>query len=82
VTQNRSRTVVTCVCQKHSDNIALPNQMACGECARICDKAFCYHYLLVDSEVIRKLLANKETLDKTDEGQHLAFVCEQVYGGD
>jgi hypothetical protein len=68
--------------QKHSDNIGRPNQMPCGKCAQICGKGFCYHYTLMDSNVIRKLLAKKETIDKTDEGQRLTFVCEQVYGGD
>jgi hypothetical protein len=70
------------LCQKHSDNIARLNQMACGKCARICDNAFCYHYPIMDFDVIRKLLAKKETLDKTDQAQCLTFVCEQVYGGD
>jgi hypothetical protein len=35
----------------------------------------------MDSDVIQKLLAKKKTLDKNDEGQHLTFVRDQVYGG-
>jgi hypothetical protein len=64
------------LCQKHSDNIARPN------CARICDRAFSYHYPMMDFDAIQELLEKKETLDKTDEAHHLTFVCEQLYGGD
>jgi hypothetical protein len=37
---------------------------------------------MMDADVIRKLLGKKETLDKTDEAQHLTFVFEPLYGGD
>jgi SUMO ligase MMS21 Smc5/6 complex component len=67
---------------KNSDNIVRPHQTVCGKCARICDEALCYHYPMMDSDVIQKLLEKKETLDKTDEAQRLTFVCEQLYGGD
>jgi hypothetical protein len=69
------------VCQNHSDDIARPNQMECGKCAQICDKALYYHYPMMDSDAIRKLLEKKEMLDKTDEARRLTFVCEQLYGG-
>jgi SUMO ligase MMS21 Smc5/6 complex component len=67
---------------KNSDDIVRPHQTVCGKCARICDEALCYHYPMMDSDVIQKLLEKKETLDKTDEAQRLTFVCEQLYGGD
>jgi hypothetical protein len=39
-------------------------------------------YPMLDSVVIAKLLANKETLDKNSEAHLFAFVCEQIYGND
>jgi hypothetical protein len=56
--------------------------MACGNCARICDKAFCYRYSMMDYDVTQQLLAKKETLDTADDAQRLTFVCEQVYVDD
>jgi hypothetical protein len=70
------------LCQKHSEDIACPNQTVCGKCARICDTGSCYHYTMMDADVIHKLLEKKKRLDKTNEAQHLTFVCEQLYGGD
>jgi hypothetical protein len=37
---------------------------------------------MMDSDAIRKSLANKEALYKMDDAQRLTFFCEQVYGGD
>jgi hypothetical protein len=70
------------LCQNHSDDIARPNQMTCGKCAQICDMAFCYHYPMIDSNEIQRLLEKKYTLNKTDEAQHSSFFCEKLYGGD
>jgi hypothetical protein len=70
------------LCQKHSDDIARPNQTVCGKCARICETGSCYHYPMMDADVIQKILEKKKRLDKTDEGPRLSFVCEQLYGGD
>jgi hypothetical protein len=78
--RNKYHIFVTCA--KNSDYIACPNQTVCGKCARICDKALCYHYPMIDYGVVQKLLEKKETLDKTDEAQCLTFVCEQLYGRD
>jgi hypothetical protein len=33
------------------------------------------------ASVLQKLLVKKETLDNTDDSQHLTFVCKQLYGG-
>jgi hypothetical protein len=52
------------LCQKYSDDIARPNQMECGKCAQIFDKSYCYHYPMMDFDVIQKLSAKKETLEK------------------
>jgi hypothetical protein len=70
------------LCQKHSDDIAHPNQTVCDKCARICDKGCCYHYPMMDADMIQKLLEKKNTLATMDEAQRLTFVCEQLYGGD
>jgi hypothetical protein len=70
------------LCQKHSDDIACPNQTVYGKCARNCDKGFCYHYPMMDADVIQTLLEKKKTLDTTDEAHRLTFVFEQFYGGD
>jgi hypothetical protein len=37
---------------------------------------------MMDSNVIAKLLENKEILDKSHEAQRLTLVCEQIYGSD
>jgi hypothetical protein len=68
--------------QKHSDDIARPNQTVCGKCAQICETGSCYHYPMVDSDVIKQLLDKKKRLDQTDEAQWVSFVCEQLYGVD
>jgi ferredoxin len=70
------------LCQKHSDGIARPNQTVCGKCVRICETGYCYHYSMMDADVIHKLLEKKKMPDKTDETHRLTFVCEQLYGGD
>jgi hypothetical protein len=40
--------------QKHSDDIARPNQTVCGKCARIYGSGSCYHYPMMDADVIQK----------------------------
>jgi hypothetical protein len=70
------------LCQKHSDDIARPNQTVCGKCARIYETGSCYHYPMTDSDVIKKSLDKKKMLAQTDEAQRLSFVCEQLYEGD
>jgi hypothetical protein len=67
--------------QKHSDDIACPNQTVCGKCARICETGSCYHYPMMNADVIHKILEKKKRLDQTDEAQRVSFVCEQLYGG-
>jgi hypothetical protein len=42
----------------------------------------CYHYPMMDSDVINKMLDKKKRLDKMDEAHRVSFVCEQLYGGD
>jgi hypothetical protein len=68
--------------QKHSDGIARPNQTVCGKCAQICDAGSCYHYPMMDADVIHKLLEKKKRLEKMDEAQRLTFVFAQLYVGD
>jgi hypothetical protein len=75
----KTNTILFSLVSKHSDDIDRPNQMACNKCARICDKAFCYDYPMMDTDVIRNLSSKKETLDKMDEAECLTFVCEQHY---
>jgi hypothetical protein len=70
------------LCQKHSNDIALPNQTVCGKCARICETGSCYHYPMMDSDVIKKIMDKKKRLDQTDEAHRVSFVCEQLYVGD
>jgi hypothetical protein len=70
------------LCQKHSDDTARPNKTVCGKCARICETGSCYHYPMMDVDVIQKILEKKKRLDKTDEVPRLSFVCEQLDGGD
>jgi hypothetical protein len=70
------------LCQKHSDNTSRPNQTVCGKCARICGTGSCYHYPMMDSDMIKKLVDKKNMLDQTDEARRISFVCEQLYGGD
>jgi hypothetical protein len=68
------------LCQKHSDDIAHPNQMACATCARTPGK-LCYCYPLIDTAVIVSLTAKKDTLDTNPEAHRLTFLCEQLYNG-
>jgi hypothetical protein len=69
------------LCQKHSDDIARPNQMACATCARTPGK-LCYCYPLMDTVFIVSLTAKKDTIDTIPEAQRLTFLCEQLYNGD
>jgi hypothetical protein len=46
------------LCQKHSDDIAHPNQMPCGTYSTVCDKV-CHHYTMMDNDVIVKLWMKK-----------------------
>jgi hypothetical protein len=70
------------MCQKHNDENSHPNQTLCGKYARICDRGSCYHYPMMDADIIQKLLEKKKRLSKTDKAQRLTFLCEQLYGGD
>jgi hypothetical protein len=70
------------LCQKHSDDIAHPNQIVCGKCERICETGSCYHYPMMDADVIQKSLEKKKRLGQTYEAHRVSFVCEQLYGGD
>jgi hypothetical protein len=38
----------------------------CGKCARICETGSCYHYPMMDSDVIKKMLDKKKRLDERD----------------
>jgi hypothetical protein len=79
--QNKSPIFVTCA-KNTVMTLPVPNQTVCGKCARICETGSCYHYPMMDSDVIQKLLEKKKRLDQTDEAHRVSFVCEQLYGGD
>jgi hypothetical protein len=68
------------VCQKHIEDIARPNQMACATCALTPGK-LCYCYPLMDTAIIVSLTAKQDMLDMNLEAHRLTFMCEQFYNG-
>jgi ferredoxin len=61
------------LCQKHSDDTACHNHTECGMCARICESGSCYHYPMMDSDAIKKIVDKKKRLDQKDEAQRVSL---------